>query len=233
MVLSKQERAFGGLDRSDQFRERTSRKLTEPCLRPVWQVGSSQVKDEMNEMDGSIGGNPRLAIDRDVSSTQPVQQIPSRDLPSLYRRAYRLLDNPADAEDAVQDALPLAYKHLGQLRSRSFVSKWLYSIVSSCARSQMRLRPRQLHMFLESPVRCETGCSLSEMLADSRPSPEDEACVSEMKAWLRAPSCVFRRFCQEHFGSAIWKTARSARSRRFWTPFCNCNVLFVSGAGNP
>jgi DNA-directed RNA polymerase specialized sigma24 family protein len=38
----------------------------------------------------------------------------SRYLPSLYRHAFRYLGNVADAEDAVQDALLSAYKHVNQ-----------------------------------------------------------------------------------------------------------------------
>jgi Sigma-70 region 2 len=36
--------------------------------------------------------------------------------PSFYRTAFRYLGNAADAEDAVQDALLLAYKRLSQFR---------------------------------------------------------------------------------------------------------------------
>jgi DNA-directed RNA polymerase specialized sigma24 family protein len=35
-----------------------------------------------------------------------------RDWPCFYRSAFRHLGNAADAEDAVQDALLSAYKHL-------------------------------------------------------------------------------------------------------------------------
>jgi RNA polymerase sigma factor (sigma-70 family) len=49
----------------------------------------------------------------------------------LYRSAYRFLGNVADAEDAVQDALLSAYKHLGEFRGESQMSTWLTSIVKN------------------------------------------------------------------------------------------------------
>lgn len=46
-------------------------------------------------------------------------QILSNRLPSLYRGAYRILGNSADAEDAVQDALLAAYTHLEPIQGTS------------------------------------------------------------------------------------------------------------------
>ena len=39
--------------------------------------------------------------------------------PSFYRTAFRYLGNAADAEDAVQDALLSAYKHVSQFRRQA------------------------------------------------------------------------------------------------------------------
>ena len=59
-------------------------------------------------------------------------------LPSLYRYAYRLLGNQADAEDAVQDALVAAFEHLNQFRGDAQLSTWLTTIVINCARMHLR-----------------------------------------------------------------------------------------------
>jgi hypothetical protein len=42
--------------------------------------------------------------------------------PLFYRTAYRQLGNAADAEDAVQDALLSAYKHLDQFKGQAQMS---------------------------------------------------------------------------------------------------------------
>src|ERR1700689_3100500 len=73
----------------------------------------------------------------------------SRYLPSFHRHAFRYLGNVADAEDAVQDALLSASKHIGQFRGEARLSTWLTAIVINSARMQLRRRPRQAHVSLD------------------------------------------------------------------------------------
>ena len=113
-----------------------------------------------------------------------LQAVLSLRLPSFYRCALRLLGNAADAEDAVQEALVAAYKHIDQFRGQSQLSTWLTTIVTNCARMQLRKRPRQIHMTLEEQIGDDERYFLSERLADTRPSPEDECRKSELAAHL-------------------------------------------------
>ena len=118
-------------------------------------------------------------------AARELQKVLSLRLPSFYRCALRLLGNRADAEDAVQEALLAAYKHLHQFRGQSQMSTWLTTIVSNCARMQLRKRPRQIHVPLEQQIGEEERYFISERLWDTRPSPEDECCNSELSAHLR------------------------------------------------
>jgi RNA polymerase sigma-70 factor, ECF subfamily len=93
----------------------------------------------------------------------------------LQRRAYQQLGNAADAEDAVQDALLSAYKHLDQFKGQAQMSTWLNAIVTNCARMQLRRRPRQLHLSLDERFRDEQEFCLSDQLPAREPSPEDES----------------------------------------------------------
>src|SRR6202046_3400009 len=108
----------------------------------------------------------------------------SRYLPSFHRQAFRRLANSADAEDAVQDALLSAYKHLDQFRGEAQMSTWLNAIVSNSARMQLRRRPRQIHVSLEEPIGEDQEYTMSEQLADCRPSPEDECRNFELRTRL-------------------------------------------------
>jgi len=102
----------------------------------------------------------------------------------FYRRAYRLLGNAADAEDAVQDALLSAYKHLDQFRGQSQMSTWLSSIVINAAKMQLRRRARQLHVSLDEPIGETQESSILERLAGDGPSPEDECRNVEFRVRL-------------------------------------------------
>src|ERR1700724_2028776 len=104
---------------------------------------------------------------------------------SFIRNAYRFLNNEADAEDAVQDALLSAYKHIDQFRGDAQLSTWLNAIVSNSARMQLRKRPRQIHVSLDEPLGEEQQYSVSERLADGRPNPEDDCRNSELHARLK------------------------------------------------
>src|ERR1700676_496344 len=109
-----------------------------------------------------------------------MQDVLSRYLPRFYRSAYRQLGNEADAEDAVQDALLAAYKHLDQFKGQAQMSTWLTAIVTNCARMQLRKRPRQTHLSLDERFGEDQEFCLSDLLAAGEPSPEDETRASEL-----------------------------------------------------
>jgi len=106
--------------------------------------------------------------------------LPSK-MASLYRGAYRLLGNAADAEDAVQDALLSAYMHLDQFRGQAKISTWLTAIVHNSAKMQLRRRLRHVHVSLDQFAGEDEERSISQRLADHRPSPEDDCRDSELE----------------------------------------------------
>jgi RNA polymerase sigma-70 factor (ECF subfamily) len=111
-----------------------------------------------------------------VYREQGIQQLTNifaGHLPSLTRIALRLVGNPADAEDAIQDAFLSAYTHLDQFRGRAQMSSWLTTIVVNAARMKVRRRPRQAHIPLDKQDREQGHAPLLEMLPDRRPSPEE------------------------------------------------------------
>jgi RNA polymerase sigma-70 factor, ECF subfamily len=154
---------------------------------------------------------PDLASGR-TSSPKMMNALQS--LPSLYRCAYRLLGNKADAEDAVQDALLAAHKHLHQFRGDAQISTWLMTIVINCARMQLRKRSRHKQLSLDSRIDEEQDHRLSETLADDRPNPEDECHRSMLHRRLMKSAAelspVLRRTFQLRFGDhlSILETAR-------------------------
>src|SRR6202165_1802861 len=132
-----------------------------------------------------IGSEPHLDIPAPEKETRGPQDVFSRYLPLLYRTAYRYLANAADAEDAVQDALLSAYKHLDQFKGEAQMSTWLTAIVTNSARMHLRRRPRQIHVSLDEKSAEDQEYTVSDRLADARPSPEDECRKSELGTCLK------------------------------------------------
>lgn len=137
----------------------------------------------MQDVGTCVEADKRVQASDVRNAARQLEDVLSCGLPALYRRAYRILGNASDAEDAVQDALLSACKHLEKFRGESQMSTWLNAIVANCALMQLRRRPRHLHVSMEF---CggEQELSLSEVLADGRPSPEDEYHGHELNARL-------------------------------------------------
>ena len=108
-----------------------------------------------------------------------LDDVVARYLPMFYKRAFRFLGNATDAEDAVQDALLSAYRHLGQFRGQAQLSTWLTTIVTNAARMQLRRR-RGSYLSLDEE-QGEDGLTFSERLPDSKPSPEEVCSTVEAR----------------------------------------------------
>ena len=123
----------------------------------------------------------RWAVSIPEARIGEMEDVLSRRLPSLYRSAYGFLGNAADAEDAVQEALLSAYKHLDQFKGHAQMSTWITAIVTNCARMQLRRRPRHAHVSLDERFGEEQEYTIAEILADHGPSPEEESRSAELR----------------------------------------------------
>jgi RNA polymerase sigma-70 factor (ECF subfamily) len=139
----------------------------------------------MQALMSQIEDDSSTAIQTRERNMEELQDAVSRYLPLFYRRAYRYLGNPHDAEDAVQDALLSAYKHLDQFKGNAKMTTWLTSIVTNSALTHLRKRPRQPHSSLDERLAHDSKSCVSDTLVDVRPSPEDECAMSELHGHLR------------------------------------------------
>jgi RNA polymerase sigma-70 factor (ECF subfamily) len=138
----------------------------------------------MPNANAYVGADGSLGIPGSEGIAQAFIQIVSNRLASFYRKAYRMLGNQADAEDAVQDALLAAYAHLDQFKGQSEMSTWVTAIVHNCALLQLRTRRRHVYVSLDEPTGEPHAVSGTERLADHRPNPEDECQHSELSTRL-------------------------------------------------
>jgi RNA polymerase sigma-70 factor (ECF subfamily) len=63
--------------------------------------------------------------------------------PIAYRLALSILDDPAEADEAAQDALLTALAHLKSYRGEAAFTTWLYTVTLNLCRG--RLRKRRTH----------------------------------------------------------------------------------------
>ena len=66
----------------------------------------------------------------------------------VYVMAFAILRNEADAQDAAQDALFKAFKHLAQFRSEARFSTWLIQVTLN----EARMRLRKNHLEIMRPI---------------------------------------------------------------------------------
>jgi RNA polymerase sigma-70 factor (ECF subfamily) len=84
------------------------------------------------------------SVDAEVSARFEREVVPLRDL--LYRHAFRMSHNHADAEDLVQETVMKAYTHFDSFRSGSNLNAWLLRILTNTyinGYRQKRRRPVQ------------------------------------------------------------------------------------------
>ncbi len=116
--------------------------------------------------------NPEtIPISRCQGKAKELTEVITHHSPRFRRIALAHLGNPADAEDAVQDALLSALTHLDQFKGQAKMSTWLTSIVINSARMKLRRRSLRLHISLDETPR-EQNLSLADFVSDTRPGPE-------------------------------------------------------------
>lgn len=70
-------------------------------------------------------------------------QLMRRHNQTLYRTARSILNDDAEAEDAVQEAYLLAYRAMGQFQGNARLSTWLVRIAVNVALERLRKRQRR------------------------------------------------------------------------------------------
>jgi RNA polymerase sigma-70 factor (ECF subfamily) len=102
---------------------------------------------------------------------------------ALFQTALRLLGNPEDAEDALQEAMLSAYRNLPRFEGRSQFSTWMTRIVINAA--LMRRRSKRAHPALSLDDSTEDTTPMAERFADAHPSPEQLYASAELSARVK------------------------------------------------
>jgi RNA polymerase sigma-70 factor (ECF subfamily) len=84
----------------------------------------------------------------------------------VFRIAYLITGNAADAEDAAQEGVVKAWRALARFRSEEPLRPWLIRIVANEARNRRRSAGRRLQLALRA--------GREEVSGDAAPSPETD-----------------------------------------------------------
>ena len=135
------------------------------------------------------------SIDAELSARFEREVVPLRDL--LYRHAFRMSHNHADAEDLVQETVMRAYAHFDSFRSGTKLNAWLLRILTNTYINGYRQKRRQ-------PVQCSTEHLTDQCLTEANArsaasalrSAEDHALDllpdNDIKAAMQALPAQFR-----------------------------------------
>jgi len=117
--------------------------------------------------------NPQpVPIDSHPTKAQELTDVITHHSPRFRRIALSHLGNVADAEDAVQEALLSALRHIDQFRGQARMSTWVTAIVINSARMRLRERLVPVQLALEQD-NGEQDFTLADLVSDTRPSPEE------------------------------------------------------------
>jgi len=90
------------------------------------------------------GGAPDL-VDRLVAREEAAfEELVRTSGPRMLAVASRYLPRPADAEDALQDALTNVVRNIGNFRRASRLETWLHQVVVNSALTNLRRRAREV-----------------------------------------------------------------------------------------
>jgi RNA polymerase sigma-70 factor (ECF subfamily) len=127
----------------------------------------------MGQNDGAAIGAV-LAGDRDAYG-----ELVRRHSRMLFRLAYRMTGNEADADDVVQDAFLRAYQKLATFESRADFGTWIYRIAVHCALDKLGKRRAEETRRVSEETDPEEGAI---QVPDLSPGPERLAMSAEIAA---------------------------------------------------
>jgi RNA polymerase sigma-70 factor (ECF subfamily) len=103
----------------------------------------------------------------------------------LFAAAMAILKNPADAEEAAQEAVLKAFVNVGRFRGESKFSTWITQICVNEARLKIRKARKHLYDSIDEPESGEDGEYFPRDFADWREIPSEALQRKELKVALK------------------------------------------------
>lgn len=156
----------------------------------------NEIAEAEDCMPGLKIWNPPVSTDSDA-----VNSLFISCLPQLRRTALRMMENEADSEDALQNALMQGFRSIHTFRGCAKFSTWMHSILVNSVRSLRRKNRHEActHSF-EEFVFEDDEPQVLQFLQSETASPE-ETCLEEEQEKIIA---TLLRDLPEAYREAVW-----------------------------
>lgn len=130
-------------------------------------------------VETSRDADAELVADAQGGKLEAFEELVRRNSQMIYRALIAILGDSSDAQDAMQDALLSAFRHIGGFQGRSKFSTWLVTIARNAALQQLRSR-RNIESLDESDT-AEDGEFRPRQVAAWQENPEQSHSKAEMR----------------------------------------------------
>ena len=133
-------------------------------------------------VDTSLDADSELVAQAQSGNLRSFEELVCRHTQLIYRALIAILGDAADAQDAMQDTLLSAFKHIGGFQGRSKFSTWLVSIARNAAVQRLRgrknmeslddndnqedhdFRPRQIAAWQDNPEQTHSKFEIRQLV---------------------------------------------------------------------
>jgi RNA polymerase sigma-70 factor (ECF subfamily) len=156
--------------------EKNKVHLSSGAVTPMQVDGAVRLVDTLRDADA------QLVAQAQGGSLEAFEELVRRHTQLIYRTLMAILGNPTDSQDAMQDTLLNAFKHIRGFQGRSKFSTWLVSIARNTALLHLRgrrnvesldqsdyeedgdFRPRQVRAWQDDPEQCHSKSEIRQLV---------------------------------------------------------------------
>jgi RNA polymerase sigma-70 factor (ECF subfamily) len=150
--------------------------LSGAALTPMQGAGAVHLVDKPQDVDAE------LVAQAQGGKLEAFEELVRRHTQLIYRTLMAILGNAIDAQDAMQDTLLSAFKHISGFQGRAKFSTWLVSIARNTALQRLRsrknvesldqseyeedrdFRPRQVRAWQDNPEQCFSKSEIRQLV---------------------------------------------------------------------
>jgi RNA polymerase sigma-70 factor, ECF subfamily len=167
---------------SGNFPEACGVEGNEACYN---ELEASPVADSLLfEINQESGSDARLASALREGSQEAYELLVARFQQPVYNLVYRLMADPGDSYDVVQEVFLKVFRNIGTFRNQSSLKTWIYRIAVNEVHNYRRwlFRHRRQEVVLDDDS--EGGKNFGDAVADRGRSPYDYALNGEKRVMI-------------------------------------------------